>query len=211
MSPTLVSILLVLFQSSSQTWTFQNNTGRHSCTLEHKWDFKQHRQEGLFRAWSWMFLGGKVPAPPGWTLTWSWHIYLELVSHIGMALNRKGADWNLGLVLAGWCCPLALILRRKCFQNWKVKQAAPSASPPQALLNVLCSACWSWDPLASRREDSFLYEWPNDRCTIFCPRKACQVVGISGWPVLNKIQEKFHLVNPGEVPGFCFCVLFFLL
>lgn len=68
MSPTLVSTLLVLFQSSSQTWAFQNNTDRHSCTLEHKWDFKQHRQEGLSRAWSWMFLGGRVRAPSGWTL-----------------------------------------------------------------------------------------------------------------------------------------------
>lgn len=161
--------------------------------------------------------GRQSPCSP-WVNTDVWFslagimAYLELVSHIGMALNRKEADWNLGLVLAGWCWPLALILRRKCLRNWKVKQVAPFASPPQALLNVLCSACWSWDPVASRREeDSFLYEWPNDRCTIFCPRKACQVVGISGWPVLNKIQEKFHLVNPGEVPGFCFCVLLFLL
>lgn len=29
---------------------------------------EQHRQKGLSRAWSWMFLGGKVPAPSGWTL-----------------------------------------------------------------------------------------------------------------------------------------------
>lgn len=138
--------------------------------------------------------------------------HLELVSHIGMALNRKGADWNLGLV-----SPSRVVLasrsdsEKEMFAKLKGQTSGPLCQP-NALLNVLCSACWSWDPVASRREeDSFLYEWPNDRCTIFCPRKACQVVGISGWLVLNKIQEKFHLVNPGEVPGFCFCVLFFLL
>lgn len=170
-----------------------------------------------------MFLGGKVPAPSGWTLTcdctgaeitcWDHGIFRVSFTHRdGLEQERGWLKSRPSPILAGWCWPLALILRRKCLRNWKVKQAAPSASPPQALLNVLCSACWSWDPVATRREeDSFLYEWPNDRCTIFCPRKACQVVGISGWPVLNKIQEKFHLVNPGEVPGFCFCVLFFLL
>lgn len=167
-----------------------------------------------------MFLGGKVPAPSGWTLTcdctgaeitcWDHGIFRVSFTH------RDGLEQERGW-LKSRPSPSRVVLascsdsEKEMFAKLKGQTSGPLCQP-NALLNVLCSACWSWDPVASRREeDSFLYEWPNDRCTIFCPRKACQVVGISGWPVLNKIQEKFHLVNPGEVPGFCFCVLFFLL
>lgn len=107
---------------------------------------------------------------------------------------------------------------------WEIERSNKQPSlppPPQALQSVGCSAvlfkCWSWDLVAvllqqGERRTPFFMNGPNDWCTIFFPGKACQVLGISGYLVLNTIHVKFHLINRREFPEFCvLCfVLFFV-